>query len=224
MPTGVPAAAGSNSNMLSSLQQECNTLRGQNESLRSALESRTQLQMQSQSVTDTNEHGEARDEDIVGLSPGKRRKHLNGGYVLGEPAEQAMYTEERDAKALQEGGQSAVNEYRLNMHLKWENQKKLQRRLTVIETRLKEKVDENKQLMNQLKSARDTAQSAIATKDELNKKVAQVTKLTQESRKLTLDDLIAIEQSRSHIYQLEEENTRLKRKVEVELANEVYFL
>ena len=96
-----------------------------------------------------------------------------------------------------------VDEYRQNMHMKWENEKKLQKRLSVIENRLKEKVDENQDLMNQLKHARETAHTAIANKDDMSRKVGAVTKLTQESRKLTVDDLMAIEQARSRVYTLE---------------------
>jgi chromosome segregation ATPase len=117
-----------------------------------------------------------------------------------------------------------LNEYRQQMHQRWESEKKLQKKLSLIENRLKEKVDENNNLLNQLKHARETAQIALATKEELSKKVTAYARVTQESQKLTIEDLTVIEQTRSQLFSLEEENSRLKRRAEVELSNEIKSL
>lgn len=58
----------------------------------------------------------------------------------------------------------------------------------------------------------------------MHRKVSAVTKLTQESRKLTVEDLLAIEQSRSRVFALEEENRKLKRKLDVDMTNEIMSL
>ncbi len=52
-------------------------------------------------------------------------------------------------------------------------------RLSTLEKRLAEKMEENGELHSQLKRARDTTQSAISSREEMNKKVAAATKLTQ---------------------------------------------
>ena len=72
----------------------------------------------------------------------------------------------------------------------------LSHRLTVVEGRLKEKVSENQDLLGQLKHARDAAQAAMVNKDELNRRVTAAAKLTQEARRLTVDDIFAIEEVR----------------------------
>lgn len=87
--------------------------------------------------------------ESVSIDPSKKTV----GHVLGADANQFA----RDG--------SGVDEYRQNMHMKWENEKKLQKRLATIENRLREKVEENQDLMNQLKHARDTAHTAMANKD-----------------------------------------------------------
>ena len=73
----------------------------------------------------------------------------------------------------------------------------LSHRLTVVEGRLKEKVSENQDLLGQLKHARDAAQAAMVNKDELNRRVTAAAKLTQEARRLTTDDIFAIEEVRA---------------------------
>jgi predicted RNase H-like nuclease (RuvC/YqgF family) len=159
----------------------------------------------------------------VGSPHGSRPHHLPGaseetkkdlfttagrGHTLGEPPNTV-------------GGAGAMDDYRQQMHAKWENEKKLTKRVSVLEKRLQEKVEENEDLQNQLQRARDTTQSAINTRDEMQKKVAGAAKLASEARKLTTEDLVAVKEAQSRIFELEEENARLRRKLDVEEVNKV---
>ena len=51
--------------------------------------------------------------------------------------------------------------------------------VSVLEKRLQEKITENDELQAQIQRARDTTQSAINTRDEIQKKVAGTAKLAQ---------------------------------------------
>ena len=63
------------------------------------------------------------------------------------------------------------DDVRQQLHQKWESEKKLQKRVTVLEKRLQEKIEEVEDLTAQLKKARDTAQAALSAKDEMSKKM-----------------------------------------------------
>eukprot|EP00605_Chrysophyceae_sp_TOSAG23-4_P001830 GSChrysophyteH1.ASY1.ANO1.2020.1 assembled CDS len=117
------------------------------------------------------------------------------------------------------------------LHTKWESEKKLQKRLTVVERRLHEKLGEIDDLTNQLKRARDTATAAIAAKDDAIKKARAAN--ASEGTKRGSDkshpstahghaqDPESIEGANSRVFALEEEVNKLKRKAEVEQMNEI---
>lgn len=121
-------------------------------------------------------------------------------------------------------GDGPTDEYRQQMQARWENEKKMQKRVTTLEKRLQEKIEENTVLQQQLAKARSSAQSALATQDTMQRKVNASAKLTHEARRLTVEDLTSFEDANQRVFQLEEENTQLKRKIEVEFPNEINAL
>jgi hypothetical protein len=92
--------------------------------------------------------GDGKDK-LSGISPGR---------VLGAAADQA-------------DGDNVRDDVRQQLHQKWESEKKLQKRVTVLEKRLQEKIEEVEDLTAQLKKARDTAQAALSAKDEMSRKM-----------------------------------------------------
>ncbi len=119
------------------------------------------------------------------------------------------------------GGTGPVDEARMMMHTKWENEKKLQKRITVLEKRLQDKIEECDDAQAQLAKLRETAQSALGAKDELSKKLGMVSKQQSENRKQSAGDVFALEEANARIFDLEELVVSLKRRTDVELSNEV---
>lgn len=63
-----------------------------------------------------------------------------------------------------------------------------------MEKRLKEKIAENEQLVEQLRVAQDAVSAASHAKDELQKRVSTTTKQSKEAKKNTADDVMALEE------------------------------
>lgn len=109
----------------------------------------------------------------------------------------------------------------------------------MLESQLREKVSENLDLMAKLSQAnaqimenqaRESSAATIvefgSSKGEKNEqrksKISVSTPVTNtRSHKPSLDEWIELEQVRSELFSLETENRRLRRRAEVELANEV---
>lgn len=119
------------------------------------------------------------------------------------------------------GGKKGDGDVRQQQHAKWETDKKMQKRITVLEERLQAQVEEVADLTAQLKKSRDAAQSAIIAKEEISKKMSQSSRINIENKKGSLEDVEGLESARSKIFALEDENSRLQRRVEVDLHNEV---
>ena len=110
------------------------------------------------------------------------------------------------------------------LHAKWETEKKLQKRVTILEKRLQERIEETEDLQLQLRKARDTAQSAVTLKEEEKKKTAIIMKQTQDTKKLTAGDIDQLNAANGKIYSLEELVANLRRKCDVEQASEIASL
>ena len=109
---------------------------------------------------------------------------------------------------------------RTQQHTKWEADKKTQKRITVLENRLRAQMVEVADLTAQLKKARETAQTAISAKDELAKRMNSP-KFNQESKSPSLKDIGGLDNALAKIFTLEEENSRMHKRIKVEFPNEV---
>lgn len=67
-------------------------------------------------------------------------------------------------------------------------------RLNKVEARLKEQMDENAALQEQMRHTREALESATTSKNELQKKAQASQRLVSETRKLTADDISDLEQ------------------------------
>ncbi len=123
-------------------------------------------------------------------------------------------------------GESNVDrdDLKSQLHAKWETEKKLQKRVTILEKRLQEKIEETEDLQLQLRKARDTAQNAVTLKEEEKKKTAIIMKQTQDTKKLTAGDIDQLNAANGKIYSLEELVANLRRKCDVEQAGEIASL
>ena len=74
------------------------------------------------------------------------------------------------ANVLGATGEGPQDELRQQLHAKWESEKKLQKRLTVVEKRLMEKMGEVDDLTNQLQRAREMTQQAMSSKEEMQRR------------------------------------------------------
>jgi chromosome segregation ATPase len=198
------------------LQREVDVLQAQNSALRMAVESGEQPP---QFASSSSAHA---GRTIGGGSPGPAggESKMEGpeGGVFGRSKGHTL-GEAPASIGLGPGGAPAaggVEDYRQQMHAKWENEKKLQKRLvhfaaewsqlflilcffvlhrvSVLEKRLQEKIDEIDDLQAQLQRARDTTQHAVAAREEMHKKVSGTAKLAHEARKLTIEDLVAVKE------------------------------
>lgn len=129
--------------------------------------------------------------------------------------------DDREGDRIASEGEGKEGDVRQQPSTKLEADKKLQKRVAVLEKRLQSQVDEVTDLTAQLKRARETAQNAVAAKEEISKRLTLSSRLTQDTKKASVEDIGELEESRSKIFSLEDENSRLLRKVEVELPNEV---
>ena len=119
-------------------------------------------------------------------------------------------------------GEGNETDLRMQQHTKWEADKKIQKRMTVLEKRLQSQVDEVADLTAQLKRARETAQTAIAAKEELSKKLnSPKFNLDSKSQSPSLKDIGGLDNALAKIFALEDENSRMHRRIEVEYPNEV---
>lgn len=114
------------------------------------------------------------------------------------------------------------DELRQQLHAKWESEKKLQKRLTVVEKRLHEKLAEVEDLTSQLQRAREMTQQALQTKEEYAKKASAASKKATDRHSAgNSADAAVLEEANNKIFDLEEVNARLRRQAEVEQVNDM---
>lgn len=134
----------------------------------------------------------------------------------------------------EEQGHSDANkdDLRSQLHSKWEAEKKLQKRLGVLEKRLTDLVTENDDLRAQLlKQTKEQQGSAVSKRDKTNNNNnnnatataahADTAKKTAASHAPSLQDIQALETARARIFSLESQVQQLTRKCDVELTNQV---
>ena len=141
------------------LEKEVEVLRAQNIALRKAAEELPVPVGSKRTAGAISQEGRPEDNAVS-----------NAAFNSAMSAQQNKSTFGGAANALGGGDTAPQDELRSQLHSKWESEKKLQKRLTVIEKRLQEKMEECEDLTAQLKRARETTQAAITAKEELAKK------------------------------------------------------
>jgi chromosome segregation ATPase len=127
------------------------------------------------------------------------------------------------ANVLGSGSDAPQDELRQQLHAKWESEKKLQKRLTVVEKRLHEKLAEVDDLTAQLQRARELTQQALQSKDEYAKKASAASKKATDRHSAgNSADAAVLEEANNKIFDLEEMVARLRRTAEVEQVNELH--
>jgi len=203
------------------MEKEIEVLRAQNLALRRAAEDMPAQVGSKRSVGAISQEGKPSD-DHGGLS--------TAAYNSATGAQQNKSSFGGTSNTLGGDGSAPQDELRAQLHTKWESEKKLQKRLTVIEKRLQEKMEECEDLTSQLKRAREATSAAITAKDQLAKN--QKANTVQDASKLGSKashvhghagdhDAVAMESANAKIYGLEENVASLKRKAEVEQVNEI---
>jgi len=130
-----------------------------------------------------------------------------------------------------EGG-TGMTDLRRQLHNKWEAEKRLQKRISTLESRLKEKVDECKDTNERLRraqqiSSQQAQQLSQAHQHDHQKESRAKSAAAGRGRHATAssDDHTAhnvqLEESRQKVFDLEEENERLRRMAMVQLPNEL---
>jgi uncharacterized protein YydD (DUF2326 family) len=125
----------------------------------------------------------------------------------------------------------SMEEMRQQLHSKWEAEKKLQRRIGTLEKRLQEKMQELEDSQAQLRKQKDvTSQFQTAAQRE-KERADRLTKLSNTSggagaggggkHSESVLEMHGREELQSRIFELEEENSLYKKKVLVQLPNEV---
>ena len=137
------------------------------------------------------------------------------GHILGS----TMMDEDADTDQL-----------RTQLKAKWEQEKKLERRVKQLEQRLKERMDETDSLQSQLKKARDGESRATAAYEETRKKLTASKQpggakdVGNKGVSLTGNDADDLDNCRTKIFELEESLQSVRRKAEVEQAGEISIL
>lgn len=121
---------------------------------------------------------------------------------------------------------STKEELRQQLHAKWESEKRLQKRLAVVEKRLQDKVQECDEIQVQLRKAKESigtmSNSATAARERERKEREEKTRAA--SKAVPGGDLAQLEQANNRVFELENEVTSLRRQVEVDHPSEVNSL
>jgi centrosomal protein CEP290 len=121
---------------------------------------------------------------------------------------------------------STKEELRQQLHAKWESEKRLQKRVTVLEKRLQDKVQECDDAQAQLRKAKESlsslSNSATAARERERKEREEKTRAA--SRAVPGGDLAQLEQANNRVFELENEVTALRRQVEVDHPSELNAL
>ena len=222
---------------LEQLERECDVLRAQNLALRKAAVTgdmkavagsssmfssgpaggiENASTQNAQAVTGPSGHAAAGRYGPTGTGAGGRTMGGGTGNVLG-------------------GGEGPPGDdgVRSHLHGKWEADKKMQGRVTTLEKRLKEKMEEMEDMSAQLKKAREIAQNSLTAKEEMTKKMQAMAKTHaasssssamdghKDGKKASLEDVVGLEAAQARVFMLKDENQAMRRRVEVDLPNEI---
>lgn len=121
-------------------------------------------------------------------------------------------SEAKEVREAREGPQTATLESKKTaLVLKSEGEKRIEKRLATLEMRLKEKTTECEDLQRQMAKLREAAQSATPKERRTR----------EEGRPGNVELVVELEESRRRVFELEDANTALRRRCEVELQNEI---
>ncbi|CAM9189161.1 unnamed protein product [Chrysoparadoxa australica] len=132
--------------------------------------------------------------------------------LAGEPETRTPRQEHHDSAAASE------------RHKAWAVEKRLKRRIDVLEQRLAEKVAELEVAEGQAGQARDLLTRANKEKEALARQVQKSNKSAESARNTPSKGLEGLEPLRARLFELEEENAKLKRTVELEHPQQVEAL
>ena len=202
------------------LQKECEVLRAQNLALRRAAEEA------SQNIGNVRV-GAKRSVSSIDKGDSDNNRGKSSSAATAGPDHQFG-----TGNTLGDAGGAPQDELRAQLHSKWESEKKLQKRLAVMEKRLHEKVEETEELTQQLKRARDMAQQAIQAKEDMAKHAKNSAKNADDSDNRrggrgekkgssNMDDVAGLEAAQAKAFELEEALNKMRRKADVEQANEI---
>jgi len=235
------------------LERDAQVLRAQNITLRKALdENQNRSRELAEELEDSQFNRRAESSEILSVRATSAPSAAAGG---GAASTQTSFIQGKGhilGSATVEDSEGSKDDLKQQLKAKWESEKKLQRRVTQLEHRLKERMDEIDELQNQLKKAKDSAQNAIIAKEEYAKKLSNAGKAgldvkktgstvhkedtgdTEEHKQKVVSDYILetnlyvclkiIATYIPQIFDLEEEIQSLRRRAEVELPGEVSIL
>lgn len=187
------------------------------------------------------EGGGARDTESVSKAVSDALEHLPHAQPSGDRATSSPKrrddVDEESEEIDQGGGQvlgradpgdgvTGMGDLRRQLHNKWEAEKRLQKRISTLETRLKDKVDECKDVNERFRRAQQVisqqAQQAGHTKEQKSsQKESRMKAGAQAPSDSVTAHSVQLEESRQKVFDLEEENERLRRLAMVQLPNEL---
>jgi len=158
-----------------------------------------------------------------------RRAMVGGGGEVSKAVvdrSQSEY-EEHDRSPRQPSGRivsgtppGGIEEMRQQLHSKWEAEKRLQKRISTLEKRLQEKIEECDDAQAQLRRQKElTLQNQTAMQREKDR-ADRATKSAKNSRQQG-GDILKNEELHGKLFELESENDALRRKAIVQLPNEL---
>lgn len=210
----------SDNKAIEQLRREVELLQAQNAALRTAASSSSFTASNNNKQRPNPNSNEDEEEGKRDSSPGRNR--------LGNKAEDTFTSSKGhtlgggDEPPKMLGG--GADDLRALQHAKWEAEKKMSKRVATLEKRLQEKMEENEELHQQLKRARENVQSAVSAKDDLQKKTATLMKQSNDVKKTAAGDTDGLEKANAKIFALEEKVAELRRKAEVEMVAEIASL
>ena len=223
------AQAASAMESLTRVRKELEESRRREAQLRSKLKESTEESV-NDSVLQDKIQGMRKEIDLLKAQNEALRKESSSGgrreRILSKPLEGAQLLGKKD-----EGGnveklpppvaepkrivqETKVENVKATVTPKLENEKRFEKRITILETRLKEKVVECEDLQRQVTSLKSIAQSSTPREKRVR----------DEGRQMSDEMVHALEDSRRRIFELEDSNNILRRRCEVEFPNEIAAL
>jgi hypothetical protein len=234
-----PAAGGDEANPailqegIGRLQRELEITKSENASLRSSLSLPLTF---SHSVSISNAHLTPHRKAFGHPTAARSILNAPSGASAGED-------DEEESKAAAAGGGGAgrvlggastpivvpgtMEEMRQQLHSKWEAEKKLQKRIGILEKRLQEKVQEVDDAQAQLRRQKELTTQSQTTAQREKERAERLVKLSNPKHQQQQgggESVLAMhgqEELQSRIFELEEENDAYKKKVIVQFPNEV---
>jgi hypothetical protein len=132
--------------------------------------------------TATEEAEEEEEGDAAGEGGDSHQRGASGGYILGGPGSTASGLPPTD--------------WRAQLAEKWEKEKKLQKKVGLLEKKVNELTTNNEDLKLQLLKTKDNLHTTQQTKDDIQRKMTSANKQITETKKLTIHEITELEQVR----------------------------